>query len=498
MRSFWLALSKIAVAIAAAAIPIAVLPSGAGVHSVPGAPATNRPRAVSGHQPSRSPHLGGPGAASAATAAIIPSQPGDQFFPDQWGLTNIAAPEAWQQEQATGLGVTVAVIDTGIDMTHEDLLCPAKIRAVGGSDFIDGDGDPADENGHGTHVAGIIGACTDNGVGIAGVAPEASILPIRVLDASGSTTNVESMAQAIDLATAEGAQVINLSLTAALEGVVPIPAPGLVSFLDEAINHAVQSGVVVVAAAGNDGYSLCGYPSLVTKVVCVGAVDRRDVKAAYSNLAYKMGTDEESPAVVAPGGSLVLICDLPGENILSLWPERLDGCNEGRPGYTAISGTSMATPHVAGVAALVYGRLGGIRTETNGATVRRAIMENADDLGVPGLDPFFGFGRVNALRAVEAVDVVALAPTEPTASAPTRVVAGKESYSLTEQPKQATQKRGAPARPSSSLTGTQKSPVPLVDPQAPHRLADAGGGLGFLSLILGFGGAGALFLAKFL
>ncbi len=496
MRALAATAANLAAAVVVATLAVAVLPSEPAVHSLPGAmtgPAVRSVDVRTAPAAVRAP-------AAATATDTVPAQTNDPFFADQWGLAAVAAPGAWQQRQATGRGVTVAVIDSGVDLNHADFTCPGKLTIVPRSDAVAGDGVPDDEFGHGTHVAGIIAACANNGAGIAGVAPHASILPLRVLDANGSTNNFTSISEAIDLATTSGAHVINLSLNALINGLVPAFVPGLLTELDGALARAVEAGVVVVAAAGNEGYSLCGYPALAARVVCVGAVDKRDVKAVYSNLAYKSGADEENPTLVAPGGSLVLVCDLPEENVLSLWPAQLDSCDEGRLGYTAISGTSMAAPHVAGVAALVYGRMGGIRTAANGATVRRALLQNADDLGVPGLDPVYGFGRVNAERAIQDVEVVALLPSAPSAGPPSRrsLSAGPPHGRRWPARAVASPKAGAPV-PGRRTPAASATSVPLVDPKAaPAGKTGGVGALGLLSLAFAIGGTGVIVLSRIL
>jgi hypothetical protein len=347
--------------------------------------------------------------------------PNDPFFgtdpsnsidldPTQWGLRKVRAPQAWQEKQATGFGIKVAVIDSGVDLEHEDLQCAGKIESVPGSNYIDATKSPDDDNGHGTHVAGIIGACTNNNKGVAGVAPDTTIVPFKVLDAAGDG-NLNNAAAAVRKATDSGADVINMSL-----GSILGPASGIrqpvkaLTFMDEAVAYAQSKGVVVVAAAGNDSGPLCEYPSAIEGVLCVGATDPRDLKSWYSVFPNKIDGAALGPAVVAPGGTGQVFCDLVAEDILSTYATDVDeaaGDCDGRLGYTALNGTSMASPHVAGVAALVYDRLGGVRTAQNAQTVIDAIVDSADDLGAPGYDPAFGFGRVNALAAVRAIPVQA-------------------------------------------------------------------------------------------
>ena len=352
---------------------------------------------------------------------VYPVTPNDEYFgpgrnfdpagaiklDTQWGPQKIQANQAWQEQQATGFNVDVAVLDSGVDLDHPDLTCDGKLKVVPDSDTVVDDDTPQDENGHGTHVAGIIGACTNNETGIAGVAPDATIMPIRVLNAAGSGNDAQLIA-GLDRATTAGADVINMSLSY---------RPGKqiinnVAAIDAAIERAAAAGVVLVAAAGNDGAPLCNYPALVEDIVCVGSTDRRDNKAWYSNFAQR-GT--AGPSMVAPGGLGSPFCDVDSEEILSTYDTAVDAANDdcdGRAGYTSINGTSMASPHVAGVAALLYDRLGGERSPENAAAVKEALTSTAVDLGAPGADPVYGSGRLNALAAVRSIE-----PVDPTPQA---------------------------------------------------------------------------------
>ena len=256
-----------------------------------------------------------PAAASATTS--------DPLRSHQWGLDMIHADEA--HAVTSGAGAVVAVVDTGIDAAHPDL----QGRVLPGYDLVSGDATPQDGQGHGTHVSGIIAADASNGVGVDSVAPGAKILPIRVLDDNGSGSSA-AVAAGIDWATSHGADVINLSLG----GSIPLGGLGQESDIDAAIERALAHNVVVVAAAGNDSLPLCENNPFGGRVLCVGAVDRRGLRSFYSSFG-------EGVNILAPGGS-----SLPGtdEDILSTY-------NDG--GYHYLAGTSQATPHVSGVAALL-------------------------------------------------------------------------------------------------------------------------------------------------
>lgn len=332
-----------------------------------------------------------------------PAELNDTYIEDQWGAQKIAASEVWHEYNTTGFGIKVAVIDTGVDLEHEDLQCPGKLEVWPNAEIRppnQSDGSPDDDRGHGTHVAGIIGACSNNATGMIGVAPDATLVPIQALRSGGSTP-VPTIGAAVVRAVNFGAHVINLSLgTNAASTYVFDPDQA-----DFALEYAHRSGVVIVAAAGNDTLPLCNYPAKHPNVLCVGATDPNDVRTYYSSGPNKPAEDRSvTPGVVAPGGTSVpVFCGAYDFDILSLWPPERDTCDEGRLGYRDTAGTSMAAPHVAGLAALLYDRLGGVRSEENAQRVTDAIVSTADDLGLPGPDPLYGYGRVNATRAAETI-----------------------------------------------------------------------------------------------
>jgi len=309
--------------------------------------------------------LGAPAGALAA---------GDPLRDKQYGLDIVEADAA--HESATGKGAIIAIIDTGVQASHPDLQGG---RLLPGYDFVQNDSTPQDDvDGHGTHVLGIAGATKDNGVGVSSVAPGATLLPVRVLDNEGSGT-IENVVRGIDYAVREGADVINLSL-----GGNPSSLILSSSRFDAAINRALDADRVVIAAAGNDSLPACNQPSGRGRLLCVGSVDASRSRSDFSNFSGN------TPAlgIMAPGGSRFF-----GPDILSTFNQ--DEPRDAFSGpYTEIAGTSQATPHVAGVAALLVEK--GL---TGQAAVRR-LLATASDAGAAGPDAEYGAGIVNARRAV--------------------------------------------------------------------------------------------------
>jgi len=304
---------------------------------------------------------------------------GDPRRDEQWGLEMVKAPEAWST--STGVGAVIAVVDTGAQRTHPDL----GGRLVDGYDFVgddpeksgDEDTDPADGDGHGTHVTGIMVANRDNGEGIAGVAPDARVMPIRVLDDNGEGLASDAI-KGIDYAIDHGAHVINLSLGDFLplqSTLFEDPA------YSDALERAVAKGIVVVIAAGNNGLPKCENPE-VPGIVCVGAVDSRGTRSSFSS--YGQNVDLMAPGGSAAGGS--------SEDVLSSYiPSR----------YASIAGTSQAAPHVAGVAALL------VSLGLSGKAAADRIISTASPVDPDPLHEY-GAGIVNAQAAV-----AGLAPPPP-------------------------------------------------------------------------------------
>ena len=307
----------------------------------------------------------------------------DPVFPDQWGLTQINAPAAWQRGDR-GSGATIAVVDTGVDLAHPDL----QGNLVAGADVTEaefqGCPGPQDENGHGTHVAGIAAAVTNNGIGVAGTAPAAKVMPVRVLNADGEGSDAEVIA-GIRHAADNGAEVINMSL-----GGQPIvgEVPQLNEEMAAAVDYAYSKGSLVVAAAGNESLPLCSYPAAAAKAVCVAATDRRGAPSFYSNFP---ASPEDNVRVRAPGGLGSAFCEDSEDIWSTIWPEG-DGCsNTGAgdlAGYETSAGTSMASPFVAGVAALLSAK--GL---TNGQ-ILECIRTTSSNKGE--YEPVMGYGIVDA------------------------------------------------------------------------------------------------------
>ena len=316
----------------------------------------------------------------------VPNDPAYRF---QWHLP--AIDNASAHDVTTGAGTIVAVIDSGVayETFGPYVQAPdlAGTRFVPGWDFVDGDAHANDENGHGTHVTGSVAQTTNNRLGGAGVAPSTSIMPLRVLDAAGAGTDF-NVAQAVRFAADHGATVANLSLGGGSSS----------SVMRDAIRYATGKGTVVVAAAGNDGRGVVSYPAAEPEVIAVGAVRFDLTRPAYGN--YGSALD-----IVAPGGdsSVDQNLDLHGDGILQ---QTFRG-GFGEFCLCFMQGTSMATPQVSAVAALVASR-GASR-----AVVERIVLGSATDLGPRGWDAQYGNGLVQAGAAVRAPLPSQPPPVEP-------------------------------------------------------------------------------------
>jgi serine protease len=418
-----------------------------------------------------------------------------------YGVSKVQAPAAWALGQR-GAGVKVGIFDSGIDLQHPDL------QVAGGVDLL-GDGHGLDDcNGHGTHVAGIVGA-RDNQRGTVGVAPSTSLYAMRFFDCEGGGATAERELQGLEWAIDNGMQVVNMSFgCCTIEGVVTVPLP--VSLAEEeAMNAAYEHGIVLIAASGNASEPAVSYPAAYESVVAVGATDENDQLATFSSF----GTDQEltAPGVsnlssfpVGTGQTTDLTVDSDSNRALDAIPMEFAGLtgkrgitattiyaglggtpadygncagktalvtrggptfaikseaamnagcaaviihnnqpgnfngtlgaattSDGRPwipvvsisldeglylknqidskattttllnvkgDYAMLSGTSMASPHASGVAALIRGKNASLTPDQ----VRTILQSSVDDLGTPGRDPVYGYGRVNALKAVTA------------------------------------------------------------------------------------------------
>ncbi len=301
--------------------------------------------------------------------------PNDSLYADEYGLNNtgqtggspdadIDAPEGWDLAgmasfPASG-GVKVGVVDTGIDKTHPDLAGKAVGCATsynGGITIVNGV--CHDDNGHGSHVSGTITANTNNGQGVAGVAFNSPLVMCKALATAAGTGLTSDIANCINWTAKQGVKVISMSL-----------GGGDSATLKAAVQNAYNggNGVLLVAAAGNDGNATLNYPAAYSEVVSVAATDNKDKRASFSNA----NSDVEVAA--------------PGVDVESTYTGGL---------YMTLSGTSMATPHVAGVAAVISD----LNPSANAATLRSKLDAAVDDIGTAGRDSSFGFGRVNLCKA---------------------------------------------------------------------------------------------------
>ena len=400
-----------------------------------------------------------------ALVLVVPasaSASNDPFFNQQWGLEAIGAEAAWAEGR--GAGTVIAVVDTGVDLDHEDLVG----KVIPGASFPSGS--PQDDNGHGTHVAGIAAASTGNGTGIAGVAPDARILPVKVLNANGSG-NVSQVAQGIRFAADSGADVINLSFGEVSTDV------DLSSAFTDAIRYAWAKGAIPVVAAGNDFVRTSSFTD--EPVIVVTSIGSDGTRPGYAS-----GVGNARWGLAAPGGD-----GDPGSERSS------DSCNPDtaivstytQPSYVCLVGTSMAVPHVAGAAAVL--RSMGLSPEQ----VVAQLLATADDIGASGTDSTFGAGRLNLARAAQAGAPATTAP--PTTQAPTTTTEAPTTIAAapttvpptTTQPPTSTTEAPATTTipsPTVSLPPVVATPIEPPEGQAVALLPDDGDGGGAARAVL--------------
>ena len=313
----------------------------------------------------------------------------DTYFPMQWALPMINAPAAWDVTMGSA-DVIVAVVDSGVDVTHPDLAG----RLVPGMNAVTGTSDVEDPVNHGTHLAGIIGAATNNGIGIAGVAGGAKVMPIKVLASDGSIDG-KDVATGMKWAVDHGAKILNSSFGSPEEDLD----------VKAAVEYVYAKGALIVVAAGNcgaDGAECRGllnptlYPAAYDHVLSVASVTRSKAHSSFSGSASYV-------KLSAPGGELPKGQETPEDSgVLSTIPTKIAAS-----GYGYLIGTSQAAPHVAGVAALVWS----VNPSLTNAQVEDILVKSAADLGAPGRDPLFGWGLVDAAAAVKAAQATLSGPT---------------------------------------------------------------------------------------
>ncbi|WP_289142088.1 S8 family peptidase [uncultured Brevibacillus sp.] len=298
---------------------------------------------------------------------LLPNRkPNDTYYTEyQWNLPLIGMEKSWDISEGSS-DVIVAVVDTGVDMNHPEFAG----KLVEGYNVLEDNNKPQDDNGHGTHVSGVIAAKTNNKDGIAGMTWKSKLMPIKAIGADGSGSAVD-IAQGIYWATDHGADVINLSVGNYTSSAA----------LKEACQYAFQKNVVLVAASGNDASDQPSYPAAYDEVLSVAAVDHRKERADFSNFG-------EHVDVSAPG------VDIPSTYIYS--------------DYASLSGTSMACPHVAALAALVRS----VQPDMKNRDVMDVIRKSAVDLGPPGHDQLYGYGMIDVNQTLRQLRPVEPAQTE--------------------------------------------------------------------------------------
>jgi len=288
---------------------------------------------------------------------MVPNDPG---YTSQWALPKISAPTGWDISQGSN-SITIAVLDTGVNVDHPDL----KNKIVLGYNVVDNNTDLTDLHGHGTLMMGIAGAQTNNSLGMAGVGIEPKIMMIRICNNAEGWAYWSDMAEAITYAADHGVKIVSISFG----------GTSLSTTVQNAVNYAYSKGVFIAASAGNSGSNTPSYPAAYNHVVAVGATDSSDVKASWSN--WGSWVDVTSPGV-------------------SIYSTNKSG------GYSTVSGTSPACPHVAGIGALLASQNPSLTPDQ----IESYIENNTDDLGTSGRDDIYGWGRINMRKALAALSPV--------------------------------------------------------------------------------------------
>jgi subtilisin family serine protease len=283
----------------------------------------------------------------------------DPMLPEQYALQKVEAGKAWTVNPGKDT-VKIAIVDTGVDLEHPDL----KAKLLDGYNALNPGQPPKDDARHGTHVSGIAAAIGNNAVGVAGLASNCKILPVKVLGANSGS--LESISAGLIWAADHGADVVNMSLGTYTEN----------QTLGDAVKYALGKNVVCIATMGNDNTEKKRYPAAYPGMIAVGSTDENDKKSGFSNYGPWMTVSA------------------PGSNILSTLPTYM---STGNSGYGKLSGTSMAAPLVTGLAGLIRSQNTGMSPKD----VAKMIQDSADDLGDSGYDKYFGAGRINALKAVK-------------------------------------------------------------------------------------------------
>ncbi len=389
---------------------------------------------------------------------LFDTRPNDPRYRDQWALEKVDSPRAWDVTQGSR-DIVVAIVDTGVDLNHPDLkdrLTPSDTWY----DYGEDDSDPSDTYGHGTHVAGIVGATGNNDVGVSGAGWRTSLMPVKVFPDGKGSASMYAVAKGVVHAVDHDADIINLSLGSSSDS----------DTMRDAINYAYDHDVLVVAAAGNDNSQSPSYPAANDHVLAVAATDNQDKKASFSN--YGDWVDLSAPGV----------------SILSTMPTYHVTMNDNgaKQDYDYLSGTSMASPLAAGVAALIKA----VHPDWKPDELIQHLQENSDDIDAQNPDYVgkLGAGRVNAGNAVaggQAPTATPTATTQPTAT-PTAQPTATPTAQPTATPTPTTQPTATPtAQPTATPTAT---PQPTATPPnlLPNPSFELGEGGFFNDLPLGW------------